>query len=427
MHNRRSSRAWDSACAPTIANACGYLLRCMRACALALLLALSPLTCSFAFAGSEPSYENANSNANEHATFGSSEKKPSQNGGQSDENSSEDETVSYSATFYIAMLNDDSQLPSSAEELRANLKGYTQGITLQNVFNDFAAVDNMRVEGQGSEFRILDFTGESVHAELAVLPTADQISAVCNSFDPEVQTVVWYVVKNQSDGIHIDGLLVQKAAVPTEPETPDKGDSDDGGNTDAPDKGDGSGSNVIGPEQPPDNITPVELNPIEPIEPTNPKPVVPSTSEPSIPEMPAGPSMPALPTNPKSEDAASQPMQTEQYASFAAFYTPTAYAAPEATASIAARIAGLDDHALSTVTETVFTSAEGLANSVNPTVAAYTPMSKEAATAMKATGIAGLVVVSGCIVVSNAAAALSAGRIMRVGKSLDLPRPRHRL
>ncbi len=63
-----------------------------------------------------------------------------------------------------------------------------------------------------------------VSAKLAYEPTPEQIrDHMVKTYDPNTQDVVWYVIKNESDGWHVDGVIVDKnkVALTYEPNAPD--------------------------------------------------------------------------------------------------------------------------------------------------------------------------------------------------------------
>ena len=51
---------------------------------------------------------------------------------------------------------------------------------------------------------------DALAENLAIVPTSTQIKKVYPSYDPSYQYVLWYVSKKESDGWHIDGVLLDK-------------------------------------------------------------------------------------------------------------------------------------------------------------------------------------------------------------------------
>ena len=136
--------------------------------------------------------------------------------------------------FFIAVVDEDTaSYPQNEEELQQILTGvYSPGIYIDDAFDasDFAAYG-----GDLYDQELYDLSGASINERILIFPTDDQIAAACTQegidFDPETQTVVWYVVKSALstwDTVwHIDGLLVPKAIAPDPDEPVDPTDPDD--------------------------------------------------------------------------------------------------------------------------------------------------------------------------------------------------------
>lgn len=213
--------------------------------------------------------------------------------------------------FFIAVVDEDTaSYPQNEEELQQILTGvYSPGIYIDDAFDasDFAAYG-----GDLYDQELYDLSGASINERILIFPTDDQIAAACTQegidFDPETQTVVWYVVKSALstwDTVwHIDGLLVPKAIAPDpdEPVDPDpepdpepepepdpepEPEPDPDPDPDDPDE-------PVEPEPEPDPDEPVEPEP-EPDPEPDPDPDEPSN--PDDPDTPAGPD-PDDPTEP---------------------------------------------------------------------------------------------------------------------------------
>lgn len=157
--------------------------------------------------------------------------------------------------FFIAVVDEGTEsYPQSEDELLQILTGvYSPGIYIDNAFDasDFAAYG-----GSLYEQELYDLSGEAINERILVAPSTEQIADACArggiDFDPETQTVIWYVVKSALstwDTVwHIDGLLIPKAIAPepdepepvdpetpTDPEPDDPSDPDPDPNPDEPD------------------------------------------------------------------------------------------------------------------------------------------------------------------------------------------------
>ena len=95
------------------------------------------------------------------------------------------------ATFYIRL---DGTIPYEPSSYGTNL--YTSGIKITNCMVEAVAIAN-------------DFP--RLEENLAIVPTSSQIKKVYSTYDPSYQYVLWYVSKKESDGWHIDGVLLDKS------------------------------------------------------------------------------------------------------------------------------------------------------------------------------------------------------------------------
>lgn len=187
--------------------------------------------------------------------------------------------------FFIAVVDEDTaSYPQNEEELQQILTGvYSPGIYIDDAFDasDFAAYG-----GDLYDQELYDLSGASINERILIFPTDDQIAAACAQegidFDPETQTVVWYVVKSALstwDTVwHIDGLLVPKAIAPDpdEPSNPDDPDTPADPDPDDPDMP--AGPDPDDPTVPDDPEAPVDPDPA-PDDPDDPQPDDPGASE----------------------------------------------------------------------------------------------------------------------------------------------------
>ena len=147
--------------------------------------------------------------------------------------------------FFVAVVKEGTDsYPQNEEELQQILTGvYSPGIYIDQAFD---ASDFAEFGGDAYGDELYDLTGEAINARILTFPTEEQIAEACArggiEFNPETQTVVWYVVKS-ADSVwdtmwHIDGLLVPKeiAPGPDEPEEPgtDEPDAPDPDEPDTP-------------------------------------------------------------------------------------------------------------------------------------------------------------------------------------------------
>lgn len=179
--------------------------------------------------------------------------------------------------FFIAVVDDGAaSYPQNEEELQQILTGvYSPGIYIDVAFD---ASDFAEFGGGLYDQELYDLSGVSINERILIFPTEDQIAAACAQggidFDPETQTVVWYVVKSAQstwDTVwHIDGLLVPKAIAP---------DPDEPAGPDDPDE-------PVDPDPDPD--VPVEPDPDDPDAPVDPDPDDPTDPDPD-PDAPVDP------------------------------------------------------------------------------------------------------------------------------------------
>ena len=241
--------------------------------------------------------------------------------------------------FFIAVVDEGTaSYPQNEEELQQILTGvYSPGIYIDDAFDasDFAAYG-----GDLYDQELYDLSGASINERILIFPTDDQIAAACAQegidFDPETQTVVWYVVKSALstwDTVwHIDGLLVPKAIAPDpdepsnpdNPDTPADPDPDEPSNPDDPDTpadpdpddpDTPAGPDPDDPTVPDDPEAPVDPEPEPdpdpvPDDPDDPQPDDPGSSEdpddsvvPDDPDVPAEDPSPSDPDDPSAEDS----------------------------------------------------------------------------------------------------------------------------
>lgn len=348
--------------------------------------------------------------------------------------------------FFIAVVDEDTaSYPQNEEELQQILTGvYSPGIYIDDAFDasDFAAYG-----GDLYDQELYDLSGAAINERILIFPTDDQIAAACTQegidFDPETQTVVWYVVKSALstwDTVwHIDGLLVPKAIAP-DPDEPVDPDPDDPDTPAGPDPDD--------PTVPDDPEAPVDPDPV-PDDPDDPQPDDPGSSEdpddsvvPDDPDVPAEDPSPSDPDDPSAEDpgdtpipgdegstaaggqggpsggaAAEAPSQTQGggiagHASGQAL-TPlsTAPAAMNAPASAADEPSSVDEDGPATEViedvETPLQALSGLSDNVlsGGVAASQSSLSESASTALRVAGAVGLAGVAAGAVAFNIAMA----------------------
>lgn len=204
--------------------------------------------------------------------------------------------------FFIAVIDDDAaSYPQNEEELQQILTGvYSPGIYIDAAFD---ASDFAEFGGGIYDQELYDLSGASINERILSFPTEDQIATACAQggidFDPETQTVVWYVVKSAQstwDTVwHIDGLLVSKAIAP-DPDEPVDPDPD----PDVP----------VDPEPEPEPDPEPEPEPEpepdpDPDAPVDPNPDAPEQDGPSSPDDPSDSDenpVPSDPDDPSAED-----------------------------------------------------------------------------------------------------------------------------
>ena len=357
--------------------------------------------------------------------------------------------------FFIAVVDEDTaSYPQNEEELQQILTGvYSPGIYIDDAFDasDFAAYG-----GDLYDQELYDLSGASINERILIFPTDDQIAAACTQegidFDPETQTVVWYVVKSALstwDTVwHIDGLLVPKAIAPDpdEPSNPDDPDTPADPDPDDPDTP--AGPDPDDPTVPDDPEAPVDPDPV-PDDPDDPQPDDPGSSEdpddsvvPDDPDVPAEDPSPSDPDDPSAEDpgdtsipgdggstaaggqdgpsggaAAEAPSQTQgggiagHASGQARSSLPTAPAATNAPASAAAEPSSVDEDGPATEViedaETPLQALSGLSDNVlsGGVAAPQSSLSESASTALRVTGAVGLAGVAAGVVALNIAMA----------------------
>ena len=217
--------------------------------------------------------------------------------------------------FFIAVVDDGAaSYPQNEEELQQILTGvYSPGIYIDAAFD---ASDFAEFGGGLYDQELYDLSGASINERILTLPTEDQIATACAQggidFDPESQTVVWYVVKSAQstwDTVwHIDGLLVSKAIAPDPDEPVDPGDPDEPVDPDP----DPDVPVDPDPDPDPDPDAPIEPDPDDPADPdpdpdapVDPDPDTPEQDDPSSPDDPSDSDenpVPSDPDDPSAED-----------------------------------------------------------------------------------------------------------------------------
>ena len=218
--------------------------------------------------------------------------------------------------FFIAVVDEGAaSYPQNEEELQQILTGvYSPGIYIDAAFD---ASDFAEFGGGMYDQELYDLSGASINERILSFPTEDQIAAACAQggidFDPETQTVVWYVVKSAQstwDTVwHIDGLLVSKAIAP-DPDEPVDPDPD----PDEPVDPDPDPDVPVDPDPDPDPDpdAPIEPDPDDPADPdpdpdapVDPDPDTPEQDDPSSPDDPSDSDenpVPSDPDDPSAED-----------------------------------------------------------------------------------------------------------------------------
>lgn len=145
--------------------------------------------------------------------------------------------------FYIAVVKEGVEsYPANEDEVKQILTGqYSSGIRFDDAFD---ASDFQEFGGDLFGEELYDLTGEQLEARILASPSEEAIARVCAQagidYDPETQTVVWYVAKSARslfDNVwHIDGLLVPKDIAPEpEPEPEPEPDTDTEPDSPSPD------------------------------------------------------------------------------------------------------------------------------------------------------------------------------------------------
>lgn len=131
--------------------------------------------------------------------------------------------------FYVSIFDGES-LPDRIEDVSSNVSNYTNAIIVENALDTASIFSEV----------IYDPKGLPDHY-LKNRPTEDSIVEACRekgiSYDPSNQKLIWYVIKNQDDGYHIDGAILTKASGDPDPDS-DSGDPDVDGVRE-PEKSDG--------------------------------------------------------------------------------------------------------------------------------------------------------------------------------------------
>ena len=217
--------------------------------------------------------------------------------------------------FFIAVVDDGAaSYPQNEEELQQILTGvYSPGIYIDAAFD---ASDFAEFGGGLYDQELYDLSGASINERILAFPTEDQIATACAQggidFDPETQTVVWYVVKSALstwDTVwHIDGLLVSKAIAPDPDEPAGPGDPDEPVDPDP----DPDVPVDPDPDPDPDPDAPIEPDPDDPADPdpdpdapVDPDPDTPEQDDPSSPDDPSDSDenpVPSDPDDPSAED-----------------------------------------------------------------------------------------------------------------------------
>lgn len=217
--------------------------------------------------------------------------------------------------FFIAVVDEGAaSYPQNEEELQQILTGvYSPGIYIDAAFD---ASDFAEFGGGLYDQELYDLSGASINERILAFPTEDQIAAACAQggidFDPETQTVVWYVVKSALstwDTVwHIDGLLVSKAIAPDPDEPAGPGDPDEPVDPDP----DPDVPVDPDPDPDPDPDAPIEPDPDDPADPdpdpdapVDPDPDTPEQDDPSSPDDPSDSDenpVPSDPDDPSAED-----------------------------------------------------------------------------------------------------------------------------
>lgn len=132
--------------------------------------------------------------------------------------------------FFIAEVEEGAtSYPEDQSQLDGFITGnYTDGIILEDAFD---ASDFAEFGGELYGLELYDLSGAEIVERMLKAPTEEQIAWACAhsatkiDYDPETQTVVWYVAKSTTlvghSYWHIDGLLVPKEIAPDPEPDPD--------------------------------------------------------------------------------------------------------------------------------------------------------------------------------------------------------------
>lgn len=184
--------------------------------------------------------------------------------------------------YYVSVF-EQTQLPDSLDQISTDTSLYSEAIVVPR------AIDTSAIPAGG--LPLFDPSGVDQKV-LVVQPSLERISSACVrsgiAFDPQRDKVVWYVVKPQLDGWHVDGAILRGQLEPQVPAEPAE------------------------PQEPEGPVEPVE--PVEPAEPQEPQetPDPEEPSEPLVPDQPEAPSSdrplaPEEPKEPEGPDGGQEP------------------------------------------------------------------------------------------------------------------------
>lgn len=113
--------------------------------------------------------------------------------------------------FYVSIFDGES-LPDRIEDVSSNVSNYTNAIIVENALDTESILSEV----------IYDPKGLPDHY-LKNRPTEDAIVEACREkgipYDPSTQKLIWYVIKNQDDGYHIDGAILTRASDVPDPDS----------------------------------------------------------------------------------------------------------------------------------------------------------------------------------------------------------------
>lgn len=185
---------------------------------------------------------------------------PGVSGDESSERPSAPVVKTMTAKFYVSIYKGD-ELPENYGSVNCNVSNYTSAIEIDDALHADQHGLTYRPSGLGSDV-------------LLRIPSISQVKAACDAkgipFDPSTQRVIWYVVKHEGDGWHVDGAILD----------PDYGEE----------------------PEPVDPVDPVEPEPVEPqpVDPVKPSPADPVKPAPS-PIVPPATDEPASAGDPADE------------------------------------------------------------------------------------------------------------------------------